>query len=288
MVTGSTKGRWRDCMRPTLFRAACLLSALVLGAAPESGRAAHPLVTDDTGTRGTGNWQLELLGQRDRHDHTADPGGGPLQQHRKSTFLNSVLTYGLLENLDLAVGLNHARYRVSENGAVSAAASGMSDSSLELKWRLHEQNGLSFALKPGIQIPTGDESRGLGTGRTSWGVNLIAAYDAKPCILLGNIAYSRARFKLAQDEADNRGHLWRVSSGVAYAVRHGLKLVGELGVRTNPTRNDPFLQDRNGRFAMLGAIYSPTENIDLDIGLRKGLNHAETDTAFLVGATFRW
>jgi hypothetical protein len=202
--------------------------------------------------------------------------------------LNPVLTYGLLENLDVAMGLNHARYRVSENGAVTAAASGMSDSSLELKWRSHEQNGFSFALKSAIQIPTGDENRGLGTGRTSWGVNLIAAYKAEPWILLGNIAYSRARFKLSQDEANNRGHLWRASSGVLYAVRHGLKLVGELGVRTNPSRNDPFLPGPNGRFAMLGVIYSPTEKIDLDIALRKGLNHAETDTAFLVGATFRW
>jgi hypothetical protein len=39
---------------------------------------------------------------------------------------------------------------------------------------------------------------------------------------------------------------------------------------------------------MLGLIFSPTDKIDLDIGVRKGLNRAETDTAFLVGATFRW
>lgn len=273
---------------PPLFRAACLLSALVLGAAPESGRTAHPFVTDDTGTQGAGSWQLELLGQRDRHGHTADAGGGPVQHRRRSTLLNPVLTYGLLENLDAAVGLNHTRSHVSENGAVIAEASGLSDSTLELKWRFHEQDGLSFALKPGIQLPTGDETRDLGTGRTSWGVNLIATYEAKPWILLGNIAYSRARFKLPQDEADNRGHPWRVSAGVAYSVRGDVRLVGELGVRANPSRDDPFLPGPNGRFAMLGAIYSSTEKVDLDIGLRKGLNHAETDTAFLVGATFRW
>jgi hypothetical protein len=71
-------------------------------------------------------------------------------------------------------------------------------------------------------------------------------------------------------------------------LRGDLRLVGELGVQTNPARNDPFLPGRNGRFAMLGAIYSPSEKIDLDIGVRKGLNHAETDTVFLIGATFRW
>ena len=273
-------------MRP--LHAGCVLSALIFVAASESGRAAHPFVTDDTGTQGTGNWQIELLGQRGRHHHTADPGGGPVQQRRKSTLLNPVLTYGLLENLDVAVGLNHARYRVSENGAVTAEASGTSDSSLELKWRFHEQNGLSFALKPGILFPTGDENRGLGTGRTSWGVNFIATYDAKPWTLFGNIAYFRARFKLPQDAAANHGHLWRASGGVAYAVRADWRVVGEVGVQTNQSRNDPFLPGRSEQFAMLGAIYSPTDKIDLDIGLRKGLNRAETDAVFLIGATFRW
>jgi hypothetical protein len=64
--------------------------------------------------------------------------------------------------------------------------------------------------------------------------------------------------------------------------------VGELGVRTNQPRNDPFLPGRNGQFVMLGVIYSPTGKIDLDIGLRKGLDRAEIDTSCLVGATFRW
>lgn len=273
-------------MKP--LRAGCVLSAFIFVAASEPGRAAHPFVTDDTGTQGTGNWQIELLGQRDRHDHTADPGGGPVQQRRRLTLLNPVVTYGLRENLDLAVGLNYARYHISENGAVTAEASGMSDSTLELKWRFYEGNGLSLALKPGLLLSTGDENKGLGTGRTSWGGNFIATYDAKPWALFGNIAYFRARFKLPQDEAAHHRHLWRASAGAAYSVGGDVRLVGELGVRTNLPRNDPFLPGRNGRFAMLGAIYSPTEKIDLDIGLRKGLNDAESDTAFLVGATFRW
>lgn len=276
----------RQALKP--LRAPCVLVALIFSVAPESGHAAHPFITDDTGTQGTGNWQLELLGQRDRTDQIADPGGGSVQQRRKSTLFNPVLTYGLLEQLDVALGLNYLRLHASENGAVTADASGISDSTLELKWRFYEHNGLSFALKPGIQLPTGDEDWGLGTGRTSWGVNLIATYDAKPWTLSGNVAYFRARFKVSQDEADNRENLWRVSGGVSYAASGEVKLVGELGVRTNPARNDPFQPGRYGQFAMLGVIYSPSEKIDLDVGLRKGLNRAESDTTVLVGATFRW
>jgi hypothetical protein len=248
--------------------------------------AAHPFVTDDAGTQGAGNWQLELMAQRDHHVHAA--ADGPVQLRGRLTLFNPVLTYGLRDNLDIAVGLNYLRHRDSDIGAATDSASGAGDSTLELKWRFYDENGLSLALKPGLSLPTGDENRGLGSGKTSWALNFIAGYEAKPWSFMGNVAYTRARFKLAQDAADNRDNLWRVSAGAGYAVRSDVKLVGELGIRTNEARADPFLPGRNAQFAMLGAIYSPTEKMDFDIGLRKGLNNAESDTVFLIGAAFRW
>ena len=265
----------------------CALTAALLMTAPGAGRAAHPFITDDSGTQGAGKWQLELLGERSRHDRVADPGGGPVQSSGRTTSFNPVLTYGVLDNLDVALGFNYTRFRITESGATTEAANGAGDSTLELKWRFYESGPFSVALKPGLLLPSGNENRGLGTGRTSWGVNLIADYDAEPWVFLANVAYNHARFKLPQDQADNRHDLWRVSAGAEYAVAKQLRLVGELGARTNPARNDAFFPGQHGRFAMLGAIYSPTENIDLDIGLRKRLNRAETDT-FLIGATFRW
>ena len=250
--------------------------------------AAHPFLTDDTGTQGAGNWQLELQAQRNRHDYTADAGAGPVRQERRQTLFTPVLTYGLLDDLDVALGLNYLRHRTVENGAVTDEASGVSDSSLELKWRFYEKDDFSLALKPGVSLPTGDESRGLGTGRASWSVGLIATHEAGPWTFLGNVAYARLRFKLPQDEAGAREDLWRVSGGATYSLDERVKLAGELGARTNEARDDPFQPGRHGQFAMLGAIYSPTKKIDFDIGLRKGLNRAETDTVLLAGATFRW
>lgn len=246
--------------------------------------AAHPLLTDDSGTQGAGGWQLELQGQRNRHDATA----GPVSQKSRLTLLSPVLTYGLLDSLDIALGLNHLRYRATENGVVTAEASGLSDSTLEIKWRFFERGDFSLAVKPGLSLPTGDENRGLGTGRASWGVNLIATQEMEPWTLLGNVSYTRLRFRQPQDAAAAREHLWRVSGGAAYALRSDVKLVGEAGVRTNEAKEDPFLPGRNGQFALLGAIWSPSKKIDLDVGLRKGLNRAETDTVLLAGATFRW
>ena len=250
--------------------------------------AAHPFITDDAGTQGPGNWQLELMAQRNRSSRTADAGAGPVQQSSRATLLNPVLTYGLRDTLDVALGFNHVSNRVTENGAVTEDASGKSDSTLEMKWRFYERDALSLALKPGITLPTGNENRGLGTGKTSWGVSLIADYEAEPWVWIANVAYFRARYKLPQDETDNRSDLWRLSGGAEYIVRKELRLVGELGIRTNEVRNDPFFPGGHSQYAMLGAIYSPTEKLDFDIGLRKGLNRAETDTVFMIGATLRW
>ena len=82
--------------------------------------------------------------------------------------------------------------------------------------------------------------------------------------------------------------MWRASAGFAYYLRDDVRLVGEAGVRTNGAKDDPFLPGRNGQFAMLGLIYSPSDKIDFDVGIRKRVNRAEFDTAILVGATFRW
>ena len=264
-----------------------LVSSFILH--PSSfGWAAHPFITDDAGTQGAGNWQLELMGQHNRHEAIGATGAGSVQQRTRATLFNPVLTYGLTENLDVAVGLNGLRYKVTENGVVADEASGLSDSTIELKWRFYDADGLSFAVKPTLSLPTGNENRGLGLGRTSWGVNFIADYDVKPWAWFANVAYFHPRFERAEDAAGARDHLWRVSVGTTYEVRENVWLAGELGVRTNELRDDPFFPGRRAQYAMIGLIYSPADKIDLDIGLRKGLNRAETDTVFLIGATFRW
>jgi len=274
--------------RGCALRVVVVLTSLSLVPCPFSlAYGAHPFITDDTGTQGAGNWQLELMAQQGRISRIADAGAGPVESRSRVTAFNPVLTYGLRDTLDIALGGNYLRQKDSQNGA-EVTTSGTADSTLEVKWRFYDENGFSMALKPGLSLPTGDENKGLGSGKTSWAVNFIAAYEAKPWSFMGNVAYTRARFKLPQDAADNRSDLWRVSAGAAYSISEKLRLTGEFGSRTNEASADPFLPGRNARFAMLWAIYSPTEKIDLDIGWRKGLNDAETDTVFLIGATFRW
>jgi len=41
-------------------------------------------------------------------------------------------------------------------------------------------------------------------------------------------------------------------------------------------------------YAILGAIWSVTRDLDLDFGLKRGTSAAATDNAVLMGATLRW
>ena len=263
-------------------------AAAALLLAPALPRAAPPFVTDDTGTQGAGNWQLELIAEHDHHNRTADPGTGQVHQLRQVTILSPVLTYGLTDSLDVALGLNHVHQRTTEESSTIQDARGAGDSSLELKWRLYDADGLSFALKPGVTLPTGDENRGLGTGKLSRGLAFILTREAKPWVWSVNAAFTRVRYKLQADAHANHEHLKRFSAGFTYSPRDDWRLAGELGVRTNAAKDDPFLPGRNGSFAMLGAIYSPSDKTDLALGVRKSVSRAEIDWAFVAGATFRW
>ncbi len=260
----------------------------MLLAAAASARAAHPFLTDDTGTQGSGRWQLELLGEEIRSSATADTGAGPVQRELRNAAYGVVLTRGIRDDLDVALGGIYLRQRSVENGTTVYEAAGRGDSVLELKWRFYDAGGLSLALKPGLVLPSGDEARGLGTGRTYWGANLIVTQGAGDWTLLANLAYLRSRYALPADAEANRANLWRASAGFAYRAAAALRLVGEGGRRSNPAHEDPFAPGAVGGFVMLGVIYSPSADFDLDLGLRRRMSRAEPDDALLAGATLRW
>jgi len=278
--------RYVLAMMRTLSLFALGASLLLSGAT--AARAAHPFVTDDAGTQGEERWQLELIVEHAKVSARADLGTGAVRRESYESAFVPVLTYGLLDNLDIALGAAYLRARSSAEGALVDEASGAGDSSLELKWRFYETESVSFALKPGISLPTGDEDKGLGSGRISFGSTLIAVYESDPWDLLANLAYQRVRFALPADRDANRANVWRVSAGFEYEFVEEFRLVGEAGVRSNPAKDDPFDPAATIRFAMLGFIYSPSEELDLDVGVRRRLDGAASGTVLLAGATFRW
>jgi hypothetical protein len=265
-----------------------LVAALVMLSLATAARALPPFITDDTGTQGEGHWQLELIGEHVHHKHSARTDGATVSQLRQITLASSVLTYGWGERLDLAVTLNALRTSLEEDGTLQRKASGISDTILEAKWRFYEDEGTSFALKTSLSLPTGDENRGLGTGKASGGLNFILTHSAGPWVLMANAAFIRVRYERAEDEQSSHSHLRRFSAGATYEVREGWRLAAELGWRTNASKDDPFLPGRNGSYAMLGGIWSPGKDTDLALGVRRAASSGEYDWAFNAGAVFHW
>lgn len=237
--------------------------------------AAHPYITDDTGTIGANHWQLELLAENGEHSNTV----AGVTQKDTYTLFTPVLTRALADNLDVALGLSHLN--------MGDGNSGMGDSALEFKWRFYEQGNWSMGLKPGIYFATGDETKGLGNGGTGYGLNFIVSKEMGRTRLHGNIAYNHNNYASALQDA-NRSDLWRVSAGFCYMLTDTFNLAGEAGANTNQIINDDFYPGNVAGLGMLGMVYSPNSEMDFSLGMRKGLNKAYFDSIYLLGATLRW
>lgn len=233
------------------------LIACCLFAAPL--HAAHPLITEDTGTLGGGRWQLELYGEAGEARAT----GARMDQD------DAVLGYGLAPNLDVQAGVPWMRER----------ASGMGDVTFDLKWRFLERGAFSLGLKPGVSLPTGDERKGLGAGRVGWGSLLIASYEPGPIALHAHAGYKRHRNTIGE-----RQSLTHVSIAAAVQAAPGFKVVADVARTSNP---DP-AQARPEGYLVFGVIWSVTRDFDLDFGFKKGSGSAALDEALLLGLAARW
>jgi len=237
--------------------------------------AAHPLITDDAGTQGKGKFQLEFNTEFSKDKETVEgvtfkSTGGEVA---------AVFSYGVTDNVDIVFGLPYLWFRDKEDGVTVSKENGIGDVSLELKWRFYEHEGLSFALKPGITLPTGDENKGLGTGRTAGSIFLIATKEVEPFAVHFNLGYLRN-----ENKADERKNLWHASLAGEAEILKDLKVVANIGVERDPDKGS----NSNPAFILGGVIYSLSENIDIDFGIKGGLNKTETDLTFLAGMALRF
>jgi hypothetical protein len=233
--------------------------------------AAHPLITDDTGTQGTGKFQLEVNGG---YGHNKDDEGVII----KTTQAAATLTSGISDPIDVILSLPYEHTRIEASEGVTKG-DGIADMSLEMKWRFYEKDGLSFALKPGVTFPAGDEEKGLGSGRVTYHLFFIASKEIKPWAFHINLGYMRN-----ENKVDEKKNLWHASMASTVEVMKNLKLVGNIGVEEDVDRN----LNVPDAFILGGAIYSVSENLDVDFGVKGGLTRTVDDYTFLAGITWRF
>ena len=232
--------------------------------------AAHPLITEDTGTQGQGKCQLELTAERSQ-----DEAGATRTETLETA---AILSYGVREDTDLIVALPQKRVN-TDTGSTSVTESGPGDIALDLKWRFFQKANLSFALKPGITLPSGDETKGLGTGKTTYGLQFVTSVDMLSWGFNLHLGYTRNR-----NVADERQNLQHISFDLWRGISEKLLLALDTVMDTNTNRTS----GTSPAFTILGLIYSPREDLDLDLGIKKGLTAPEMDSSLLGGITLRF
>jgi opacity protein-like surface antigen len=241
-----------------------------------SAFAGHPLVSDDTGTQGKGKGQVEVgfsyFYDEDRLDEqtTHKTDGGDVVVG---------ITFGVFDTLDVIVGLPYVWYRQEENNVRIASENGISDITFDVKWRIFEKDGWSLAVKPGGRLPTGNEDKGLGAGRTGLRLFLVGPKELNPFAVHVNAGYI-----VHDNNTGLRKDLWHASVACEVEVLKDVKLMANAGMERNP---DP-ASNNHPAFAMLGVSYNVSEKITLDAGIKYGVTSTETDWTGLAGMTSRF
>ena len=257
-----------------------LLGVLFWFALIPAAHAAHPLITDDAGTQGRGKFQFELDNQISyKKDNPQNDDGTSTTVKTTAAEMKLMATYGIVDTVDLVLGVPYQWQRVETDGAGISKTDGLADVSLEVKWRFFEKDGLSLAVKPGVTLPAGDKDKGLGTGRTGYTFFFIATKEWDPLAFHVNLGYRRN-----ENSVDQRYDIWHASIAAEWKLRKNLRLVANTGVERNTDRTSSI----NPAFVLGGVIYSLTDNFDLDLGVKGGLTPVDPDYTLLAGVTYRF
>lgn len=242
-----------------------------------TGFAAHPLISDDAGTLGKGNMQVELNGEMGSDNETANGSTTKTTGKQVATSFG----IGVSDKIDVSVGVTRPWGAGDIDGA-SFNDAGSADFSLAIKWQVYEQERLSIAVKPQLGY-----SYAVGVPddhNVSYGAALVVSKEFEPFAVHLNIGYTYNDYNRAEVRDASRSSIMSYSLAGTYEAIKDLKLVADVGAATNEdkTSNDMPV------FGLAGIIYSPHRSLDLSAGLKVGMTRPETDLTGLLGVTLKF
>jgi hypothetical protein len=246
------------------------LAALLWAFGPLAVHAAHPLITEDTGTQGQSNFQVELTNEQ----FTIEEDAGK----QKLALTTLTLGYGVVDSVDLIVSVPYLKLGASQSDG-TPGTQGMGDLGLDVKWRFYEEDKLSLAMKAGVTFPTGDDVLGLGAGRHTWSAYIVSTYALEQWTFHLHLGYLHFN-----NTANDRVKIWHASAAAERKLTDDLRIVFNTGVDTNTDRE----ANKELVFLITGLIYSPRPNLDLDVGYKIESTDTLRANALLTGITLRW
>ena len=225
---------------------------------PVEAFAVRPLDTEDTGTLEPGRIELELSG--DYADAARETVGA----------FTGVLAAGVWRRLELKFGSSYLF--IAPNGG--AAAEGMGDSAVRLKYRLVDETRVIPAVLSAwtVRLPTGDEPRGLGEHGVDLGVLMAVSKTFAPITLTWNGGYIFAT-------ADRRRDVWTLAGSLEYRLTDRWWAVGELVSALSAERRP------HEAVARVGAMYAVSRRLRLDAAVATGLTPRSPDVLVTLGLT---
>ncbi|CFL00736.1 Uncharacterised protein [Burkholderia pseudomallei] len=108
---------------------------------------------------------------------------------------------------------------------------------------------------------------------------LLAQYDVARLQVLVN-----AGLMYQPNRQGNLASIWQACGAIVYRATDKLRLGVDIGVSRNPERG----AGAHPAYVIAGAIYTPRDWLDVDLGYRRGLNDQIYDHALMAGLTVRW
>ena len=240
-----------------------LISAAALALAAPTAFAAHPLQTEDTGTQGAGNVEIENGLARARFDATT------------LTTYQPQVSVGLAPTVDVIVQPS----LVWLHAPVLASVSGSGDTNIDGKWRFWGSDPWSFGIRAGLQAPTSQHDLGLPRGEMSEHVLLVATWDDAPTTVHANAGVTRM-----PRTPGTRATTAHLSAALMQALDERLILTVDGEIDQDP---DPSRKTWPGSL-LAGAIWTARPGLDLDVGYQRSFSARPVNRQWMAGLTVRF
>jgi Putative MetA-pathway of phenol degradation len=188
-----------------------------------------------------------------------------------------LVRYGLTDRLEMQIGWTAYMHVRTPSDSVGGAG----DAFVALRQNLHNPDGSSFsvAVMPYATLPTA--SNGVGAGDWGAGVLLPVSYELPGQIELELTAEADAA---VDEDGDGRHLAYGAILGLDVPVSNAAEATFELSAKRD---RDP-AGATTELLAGLSADWTPTENLQLDIGANAGLNRDSPDLELYIGVARRF
>jgi hypothetical protein len=235
--------------------------ALTITCLPLSVLAGPPILTDDTGTPGSGKWETNL--------------GFTVEKRRDTTFYNTPaldLNYGVGDRIQLNYSVSWIVMHASDEGTKS----GLGNSEVAVKWRFldEDKNGLALSVYPRFIFnnPVSSADRGLVDKGTVF--RLPFQMEKKIGMIIINP-------EIGHNFRQEGGDQWLYAFAVKYEEIKGLEALAEVfGTADNSFKNAENIFN-------IGIRKDVNENVSLHVSAGRSLRRAQDQPTLLAYVGFQ-